>query len=422
MSEHPDDTGIEKAPMPKDEMERVLNLTELDLDYTELEDSLKDLSKLAAHVAGTPISLVNLIDSYTQWSVSNYGIDVGPIPREDTVCQYTILEDEQMEVPSLKRDERFSRKNYVTHGPKLEYYFGIPLTTPKGHNIGALCVLDTQTKELTPEKIELLKIIAREIVTRLESIHKISNLRQTLDNISNLPQKVLHDIRGPIGGIIGLTEIMKDEVENNNVEDIIELIELINKGGKSVLELADDLLSQEPLDNGEGIPDPKRHEFNLIQLKNKLQTLFTPQAKGKGVNLKITTSGTNQRLPFPKQKMLQIIGNLTSNAIKFTPEEGLVSVDMDLKESEGSEPKNSHQLHISVKDTGVGMNPEQVEKIRNENHNLQNRSTEGTKGEKGYGFGIQLVKHLVQTLDGSLQVKSGKGEGTEIEVFIPFSL
>ncbi|MFH5883281.1 GAF domain-containing sensor histidine kinase [Halalkalibaculum sp. DA3122] len=412
----------EQAPTPEDELARILELTDLDLDYTDLEDSLKDLSKLAAHVAGTEISLVNLIDSYTQWSVSHFGHHIDQTPREETICQYTILDDQELEVPHLQQDSRFKDKEFVTSNPELNYYLGIPLSTPDGNRIGALCVLDTESRELTPEKIELLKIISNEIVNRLQSIHEINQLKQTLDNISDLPKKVLHDIKGPVGGIIGLTDIMKDEVEKENLEDIIELIELINKGGKSVLELADELLSVDPGNSQNGVPDPKDHEFNLVLLRDKLKKLFTPQAKSKGVNLQITVSGKNQQLPFPKQKLLQIIGNLTSNAIKFTPEEGNVAVKLDLEKPGQPKADSSHHLLISVKDTGVGMDQEQVKKIQDQDTNMKSRSTDGTRGEKGYGFGIQLVKHLVQTLDGQLEVTSEKGKGSEIKVLIPMSL
>ncbi|MDR8389626.1 GAF domain-containing sensor histidine kinase [Aliifodinibius sp. S!AR15-10] len=422
MDDQQHSNGTEKAPIPGDELERVLNLSELDLDYGNLQDSLEDLNKLAAHVAGTQISLVNLIDSYTQWSVSNYGIETGQLPREESVCQYTILQNEQFEVPSLKADDRFKTKEYVVHSPNLEYYFGIPLTTQEGHNIGALCVLDTETKELTPEKIELLKIIAKEIVTRLESIHKINDLRQTLKNISDLPRKVLHDIRGPVGGIVGLAEIIKSEAQEKNFDDILDLIDLINKGGRSVLELADELLSANSQNGSNKTTKPKKYEFSTIQLREKLQELFAPQATAKDVELKITSTGDHQKLPFPKQKLLQIIGNLISNAIKFTQKDGRVSVTLHLQVADEKLSDHSHQLQIVVRDDGVGMSPEQIKKIQDDTQNLKNESTEGTFGEKGYGFGIQLVKHLVKTLDGKLEVRSQKGEGSTIKVSIPMLL
>jgi len=82
-------------PIPENEYERVLNLSDFNLDYSNFQDNFKDLAKLAASVAGTPISLVNLIDSYTQWTISNYGLDLEQMPREDSVCQYTIKYDEK---------------------------------------------------------------------------------------------------------------------------------------------------------------------------------------------------------------------------------------------------------------------------------------------------------------------------------------
>jgi hypothetical protein len=74
-------------------MNRLMALSEFDLDYLDLEASFADLTKLAAKVAGTSISLINLIDSFTQWSAFSFGLDIKQMPREDSVCQYTIMEE-----------------------------------------------------------------------------------------------------------------------------------------------------------------------------------------------------------------------------------------------------------------------------------------------------------------------------------------
>jgi GAF domain-containing protein len=131
-------------------------------------------------VAGTEMSLVNLIDSYTQWSISSHGMEIEQMPREDSVCQYTIINREYFEVENLQNDERFKDKFYVTDEPRLKYYYGIPLKVSDDHNIGALCVLDKNVKELTPEKVELLKIIADEIVNRLKDLKVIGKLKRKL--------------------------------------------------------------------------------------------------------------------------------------------------------------------------------------------------------------------------------------------------
>ena len=125
-------------PIPANEMERIIRLSELDLDYSDIQESLKDLTKLAAKVAGTSISLINLIDSFTQWTVARYGLDLEQMTREESVCQYTIVAEESFEVPDLTADQRFKDQFYVTGPPKVTYYFGVPLQTDDGFNLGAL--------------------------------------------------------------------------------------------------------------------------------------------------------------------------------------------------------------------------------------------------------------------------------------------
>jgi GAF domain-containing protein len=135
-------TFMKNAPIPSNEMDRIITLADLDLYYTGYQDDFKDLAKLAAKVTGTNISLVNLVDTFTQWTLSN----IAQMPREDSVCQYTIMENDHFEVENLATDERFKDKFYVADDPNLRYYYGVPLKTEEGGNIGALCVLDTEYK------------------------------------------------------------------------------------------------------------------------------------------------------------------------------------------------------------------------------------------------------------------------------------
>ncbi|MDA9555418.1 GAF domain-containing sensor histidine kinase, partial [Pelobium sp.] len=385
------------------EMERLLSLSEFDLDYDSLEDNFKDLTHLAAKVAGTNISLVNLIDSYTQWSVSAYGIDLTQMPREDSVCQYTIVADKEFEVKDLSTDNRFKDKFYVVDDPNLRYYFGVPLRTSDGANIGALCVLDNQEKALNPEKIELLKIIANEIVSRLTALKVIKTLRNNLNEAKQTSKKVAHDIRGPIGGIIGLAQIISEQGDENKMDEVLEFINLIQKSGSSLLELADEILSADQA------PKLGTDQFNLALLKDKLEKLYSPQAVNKQITFTVSTNAQADKIPFSKNKLLQIIGNLVSNAMKFTPEGGQISVNLDLIE------KESKLLKIVVKDSGVGLSQEAADAILKGTAT----STNGTSGENGYGFGLALVKHLIDGLKGTLTIQSNPGEGATFEITLP---
>ncbi|MFD0792342.1 GAF domain-containing sensor histidine kinase [Mucilaginibacter litoreus] len=392
-------------PIPDNEMERVINLSDYDLDYTSFQDSFKDLAKLAAKVAGTSISLVNLIDSFTQWSITNHGLDIEQMPREESVCQFTIAGDQPFEISDLTSDERFKDKFYVTGNPNVRYYWGVPLKTQEGHNIGALCVLDKDIKTLSPEKVELLKIIGNEIINRLNAHKLIGSLKNKLKEADDTKKRVAHDIRGPLGGIIGLAQVISEQGHENEIDEVLEFINLIQRSGRSLLELADEILSVEAPKH-----ELKTDEFNLLVLKDKLEKLYLPQARNKSIDFVVNTSVNSATIPFSKNKLLQITGNLISNAIKFTPAGGKVTADLSLKIEE-----SHNTLQINITDTGVGLDKATIDAILSGKAN----TTGGTAGEQGYGFGLALVKHLVDSLNGTLLIYSQPGNGANFEVTLP---
>lgn len=401
---------IENPPVPDNEMERLLSLSSLDLDYSDQQQHFGHLAKLAAKVAGTSISMVNLIDSFTQWTISNHGLDIDQMGREDSVCQYTIMTSDPFEVDDLSLDSRFQAKSYVAGDPNLRYYFGLPLQLSNKQNIGALCIMDRQKKVLDPEKIELLKIIADEIVARLRSFKAIESLKAKLLEANNTHKKVAHDIRGPLGGIIGLASIIRDQGMENQMEEVLEFINLIHKGGNSVLELAEEILSAHKPAQKSAPGNAGAASFNLAVFKDKLTKLYQPQARNKNIHLQINTTFETESVPFSRNKLLQIAGNLISNAMKFTPAGGEVIVNLNL-----DIVNQNKTLIISVSDSGIGMSEAGIKAILDGTSG----TTDGTGGESGYGFGLALVKHLIDGLNGSLEVDSKPGKGARFMVTLP---
>ncbi len=388
-------------PNSAGELDRIIHLSNFDLDYVGHEDTLKDLVKLAAKVAGTPMSEINIIDFYSQWTISNYGSHNHHTPREDSVCQYTIGIDNYFEVQDLAADERFKDKSYVTGDPHFRYYYGVPLQTSEGHRIGSICVLDTKTKQLNPEKSELLKIIADEIMNRLNALKVIGNLKNEVVNSKETHKRVAHDIRGPIAGIIGLAELIIEQGEENQIDEVLGFLKMIHQSSRSLLELADEILSAD--DSKKLKPD----QLNLLLFRDKLEQLYKPQAVNKNIDFKVNISGSSADYPFVKTKLLQITGNLISNAMKFTPSGGSVHVDLKLTVED-----DQNILNISVKDTGVGLDDSSIATILNSGA----YSTAGTHGELGYGFGLPLVKHLVDSLHGEMSIQSAPGSGSSFYI------
>lgn len=397
-----------QAPIPHNEDERVWALTEFDIDYSDTSDLLKDLVELAAKIAGTQISLVNLIDTYTQWTVANFGLPIDQMKREDSVCQYAIMQDDQFEVKSLSSDERFKDKFYVVDNPNLEYYFGIPLATQDGLNLGALCVFDSAAKTLSPEKVELLKIVAKEVVNRLTTIKYIQNLKSKVVEVNENNKKVAHDIRGPLSGIIGLAQMVTEHGQSQKLDDILEIMKLIQRAGNSLLDLATEILNAED-QQAKGVV--KTDGFTLKAFKEKLEKLYTPQAANKQINLSFQIKVGQEQKAIPKNKLLQIAGNLITNAIKFTDPEGTIKVELNIHSITGS----GQTLEILVADSGVGLTNEEMDAILKG----MKTSSSGTTGEKGYGFGLSLVKRLIDELHGSLDIQSEKGKGTRFTVTLP---
>ena len=102
-------------PIPDNEFERLLEMSNYDIDFSNLEHQFKDLTKLVK-IAGTEISLVNLID-FTQWSVAAHGFPVSQVDRSDSICQYTIMGEQPFEVNDFSEDERFHENPFRPMDP-----------------------------------------------------------------------------------------------------------------------------------------------------------------------------------------------------------------------------------------------------------------------------------------------------------------
>ena len=385
------------------ELKRVKSLSEFDLEYDKLQPEFEHLTRLAASIAGTDISAVNLIDTYTQWSVSHFGMAIIQMPRGESVCNYTIQQEDYLEIPRLDLDERFMEMDFVTGEKALRYYLGLPLITINGARIGTLCVVDKDEKHLSEEKIDQLKIIAKEIVELLQLKKELNKTRKEANDAIQTKNKIVHDIRGPLNGIIGLTELALDG--ESNPEEIMEFMQMIQEAGTNMRELTEDILNE-----AENSTEFKNNYFTLSTLAIRLEALYAPQARYKNVKICFLFNEEIEDIQFSRKKLLQIVGNLISNAIKFTDKGGEVIVNL------GIDAKMPEQkLLIEVKDTGIGITIERLEEFRMGTP----VSTKGTIGEKGFGLGLNLVFDLVQTLNGTMNISSKIGYGTNIKVGIP---
>jgi PAS domain S-box-containing protein len=132
------------------------------------ETDFDDLAGIAAELCGTPIAVVNLVDTDRQFFKAEVGLGVRETPLGTSFCGTAILSEDMMIIPDASLDARFAGNPLVTGEPRLRFYAGALLKSRDGPPIGTLCVLDYQPRELSEVQIRTLRILARQAMTQFE--------------------------------------------------------------------------------------------------------------------------------------------------------------------------------------------------------------------------------------------------------------
>jgi PAS domain S-box-containing protein len=152
---------------PADEAARLETLRRLHILDTEPEPAFDDVAKLAATLCEAPIAMVSFVDDRRVWFKAVRGLRAAQMSRDAWPCSSTIRHAKAFILRDLREDPRFS-KSPVIADPGVLFYAGAPLVTANGHAIGALCVADTRARQLTPEQLDALQVLARQVGAQLE--------------------------------------------------------------------------------------------------------------------------------------------------------------------------------------------------------------------------------------------------------------
>ncbi len=158
----------EAPPGAESEAARLRALYAYDVLDTPSEETFDRITRLAKQALQAPIAMISLIDRDRQWFKSRQGVEIAQTPRDVSFCTHTICRDEPLIVRDALDDARFSSSPLVTGKPHIRSYFGVPLRTPSGHNIGALCVNDVKPRDVTKDQLQVLQDLARLVVDELE--------------------------------------------------------------------------------------------------------------------------------------------------------------------------------------------------------------------------------------------------------------
>ena len=227
---------------------------------------------------------------------------------------------------------------------------------------------------------------------------------------SEFLSRMSHEIRTPMNGIVGMSTIAMQNIDNT--DKIKDCLEKVIMSSKHLLALINDVLDMSKIESGKV---ELRHEsFNFRAFLQDLENLYGEQAKSKGISYEtILASDLEVQIIGDSLRLNQVLSNLLSNALKFTPAKGMIK----LRVSKTGEDQENVYLRFEVIDTGCGIAEENYDKIF---ESFEQENVDVTYKYGGTGLGLSIVKRFTGLMGGGLHVTSVQGNGSTFTVDLPF--
>ena len=239
----------------------------------------------------------------------------------------------------------------------------------------------------------------------LEVAEKASQAKT--DFLSNMS----HDIRTPMNAIVGLTTLMENELDQP--EKLAEHLHKLESSGQLLLGIINNILDMSRIESGKTTLSVE--PMHLSQQLDQLSTMIRAQASEKAQTFTVSTHLRHENLLADPTRLNQVLMNILSNAVKYTPRGGHIRFEVE------ELPRNEHyaKYRFVVQDDGIGMS-KAYQKTLFDPFTREERS--GTNRVQGTGLGMAITKNIVDLMGGSISVESATGKGTRFEVVLEFPI
>tara|TARA_R110000744_G_scaffold57623_1_gene120873 strand:- start:365 stop:1519 length:1155 start_codon:yes stop_codon:yes gene_type:complete len=366
------------------------------------ESDYDNITKIAAEICGTPISLISLIDDKRQWFKSHHGLDATETPKEYAFCGHAInTPNDVFIVQDARKDERFHDNPLVTGDPHVIFYAGVPLVSEAGLPLGTLCVIDHKPNLLSQSQISSLSALSNQVINLLELRKSKQQLERTImeleeknEGLERFAVVAAHDLKTPLINISSLAQLFQNQYKDILDSEGLEMLEMIIGSSGNLIGLIDGLLQYS---KSESLLREGKSDIELQMLRTDLEGLFNYDHQ-----LKLVLKSDLTKIKAHKTALHQILINLITNAIKYHDKE-TVEIELGVSESD------THFLFY-VKDNGPGIetiHQERIFKI------FEKLATTDKFGVRGNGIGLATVKKIVEKLGGAIRVESDLGKGAK---------
>ena len=274
-------------------------------------------------------------------------------------------------------------------------------------------VVDREADFYLVMKSDTTQVRREQIARNQELAAALSRAEQANAAKSTFLSQMSHDIRTPLNAIVGYTGLAGREGVDQ--EQIREYLNKIDSASQHLLALINDVLEMSRIESGRLDLAPR--ETDLRALMDGVRDLFAAQMKSKSLDFFVDTEAVEDALVLcDGNRLNRVLLNLLSNAYKFTPEGGAVSVVLS---QTGWPSSGEGAYELRVKDTGIGMSPEFAGRVFD---SFERERTSTVSGIQGTGLGMAITKRIVDQMGGSIRMETAPGEGTEFIVSLVFPL
>ncbi|MEM8829122.1 MAG: PAS domain S-box protein [Cyanobacteria bacterium P01_G01_bin.19] len=326
----------------------------------------------------------------------------------------------------------YQRKTIAEHHPAWALEIirneALPTAARQGMWSGETAILDGNGGEIPVSQVviahkskdgevECFSTIIRDISDRKQIEAKLLSTNEKLARATRLKDEFLanmsHELRTPLNAILGMTEGLEEGIFGKLDRNQTKAIQTIEQSGSHLLELIDDILDLTKIESGK--VDLEYSSVEVDRLCQSSLDFVTQQAQKKLIQLHLNTPFNLPNIEVDERRIRQVLINLLNNAVKFTPENGRVTLEVTILPPERTEDPS--YLRFSVKDTGIGIAEKDLPKLFQPFVQIDsslNRQYEGT------GLGLFLVKRIIELHQGKVKVDSEVGSGCCFAIELPY--
>jgi len=252
-------------------------------------------------------------------------------------------------------------------------------------------------------------VFQRDITDREKAAHIIEKQNDELIKLNTDKDRFMsilaHDLKSPFHSILGLLDLLAENINSFDTKEITDIINQVNNSAHKTFNLLDDLLLWINARSGKLVFDPQ--ELNFSEIFNDIKRDLDSLARNKNIQI-IELVSFDTFILADKNILKTVLRNLISNAIKFTDQNGLITINAE---------SDSEFVTVLVSDTGIGI--EQIDLVRLfDTH--RRISTPGTRNETGTGLGLLLCKEFIDRLGGRIWAESEPGKGSKFSFTVPY--